>query len=150
MIKYLLKKWYYIPIGLIIYIIYLKLFKISFNIVEPVLLVFLIRFIDDFFDFEKDKRKRTSKKNLIFLICFFSLIYIILNLFLYKNIGLLSILIIVYFFLMNKIDILKILVLSLITTYYYLIMGSLNYYVLIITLVISAFFYAVKRWKNDL
>lgn len=148
MIKYLLKKWYYILIGLVIYIIYLKLFKISFNIVEPLLLVFLIRFTDDFFDFEKDKGKRASKKNLIFLVCLFSLIYIVLNVVLYKNIGLISIIIIVYLFLMNKIDILKVLTLSLITAYYYLIMGGLNYYVLIITLVISIVFYMVKRWKR--
>ena len=145
MTKYLLKKWYYIPIGLIIYIIYLKLFKISFNIAEPLLLILLIRFIDDLFDFKKDKGKRTTKKNLIILICIFSLAYITLNVFLYKAIGLLSILIIAYLFLMNKVDILKILTLALITAYYYLINGDINYIILIITLVISIIFYIVKR-----
>lgn len=145
MTKYLLKKWYYIPIGLIIYIIYLKLFKISFNIAEPLLLILLIRFIDDLFDFKKDKGKRTTKKNLIILICIFSLAYITLNVFLYKAIGLLSILIVAYLFLMNKVDILKILTLPLITTYYYLINGDINYITLIITLVISIIFYIVKR-----
>ena len=145
MTKYLLKKWYYIPIGLIIYIIYLKLFKISFNIAEPLLLILLIRFIDDLFDFKKDKGKRTTKKNLIILICIFSLAYIILNVFLYKAIGLLSILIVAYLFLMNKVDTLKILTLALITAYYYLINGDINYIILIITLVISIIFYIVKR-----
>ena len=148
MSKYLIKKWYYIIISLIIYYIYSKILKINFIIIEPLILIFLIRFVDDYFDYEIDKGKRASKKNLIFLICLFSLIYIILNVVLYKNIGLLSIIIIVYLLLMNKIDILKVLTLPLITAYYYLIMGNLNYYVLIITLVISIVFYMVKRWKR--
>jgi len=148
MSKYLIKKWYYIIISLIIHFIYLKVFKINLTILEPLILIFLIRFIDDYFDYEKDKVKRIDKNILIILICIFSLIYILLNIVLYNYLGLLSIIIIAYFFLMNKIETLKIFSLSLITEYYYLINNDVNYMVLIITLVISIVFYIVKRWKK--
>ena len=148
MSNYLIKKWYYIIISLIIYFIYLKIFKINFNILEPLLLILLVRFIDDYFDYEKDKGKRIDKKNLIILICFVSLLYIVLNIVLYNYLGLLSIVIVAYFFLMNKIEILKIFSLSLITGYYYLINNDVNYIVLIITLGISIIFYIVKRCKK--
>ncbi len=148
MSKYIIRKWYYIIISLIIYFIYLKIFKITFNLIEPLLLLFLIRFIDDYFDYNKDKGKRLDKYNLIILICIFSLIYIILNYVLYGYFGLLSIIIIAYFFLMNKVEILKIFSLSLITEYYYLINNDINYIVLIITLIISIAFYIIKRWRK--
>lgn len=150
MIKYLIKKWYYIPISLITFLVYTYGFKIELTILETLLIILLTRFFDDFFDYNEDKGKRISKKNSITLIIISTILYLTINIVTYKLRGTLSLLIILYLILMNKFETLKLFLLTLVTLYYYLLNNNTNYYVLIITLIISILYSIIKRWKHDI
>lgn len=150
MIRYLIKKWYYLLAGIIIFLLLNYVLKIHVSLFEVICLIFFIRFVDDMFDYKKDKGKRLNKKSLIILSIITSLLFIIINVINYKYYGLISIGIILYILLMNKLDFLKLFALSFILLYYLSISANYSYIWLVYVIcsfMLSLIFWFIKRYK---
>ena len=67
MIKYLLKKWYYILLSIVVCFLLNFLLELNINLLEVIFLIFIIRITDDIFDYKKDNGERLKKDKLIIL-----------------------------------------------------------------------------------
>ena len=150
MIKYLLKKWYYILFSIVIYFLLNFLLELNINLLEVISLIFIIRITDDIFDYKKDNGGRLKKDKLIILETIFILCFVILEIFLHNIYAIYAALLVLYIIIMNKIDILKILLLALIILYYSAIQKNINIYYLIDAVIISICYYLLKRCKHDI
>ncbi len=123
------------------------------------LILLILRVTDNIYDYEKDlayKNTLYSKKQLYQLNAVFNSLFFILNIYLYKSLGLLSIVFIGYVFLQEKHKVLQpflmmFLSLYLLRTYSFSI-ASMNvriYGFLIVTIILPLFFGVYKRSKNN-
>lgn len=150
MIKYLLKKWYYILFSIVIYFLLNFLLELNINLLEVISLIFIIRITDDIFDYKKDNGGRLKKDKLIILETIFILCFVILEIFIHNIYAIYAALLVLYIIIMNKIDILKMLLLALVILYYSAIQKNINIYYLIDAVIISICYYLLKRCKHDI
>ena len=150
MTKYLIKKWYYLLAGIIIFLLLNYVLKIHISILEIICLFFFIRFVDDLFDYEKDEGKRLNKTPLVILSIAAGLSYIVINVINHDFYGLISVGVILYILLMNKLSFLKPFALSFTLLYYLSISASYSYVWLIYIIcsfIIGLIFKYAKRYK---
>lgn len=150
MTKYLIKKWYYLLAGIIIFLLLNYVLKIHISILEIICLFFFIRFVDDLFDYEKDEGKRLNKTPLVILSIAAGLSYIVINVINHDFYGLISVGVILYILLMNKLSFLKPFALSFTLLYYLSISANYSYVWLIYIIcsfIIGLIFKYAKRYK---
>lgn len=150
MIKYLLKKWYYILLSIVVCFLLNFLLELNINLLEVIFLLFIIRITDDIFDYKKDNGERLKKDKLIILETIFILSFVVLEVFLHKIYAIYALLLCLYIITMNKLEILKILLLALVILYYSAIQKNINIYYLIGSVIISICYYLLKRCKHDI
>ena len=121
-------------------------------------LLFIIRITDDIFDYDKDiknKKLILTKKQLINLDIIFIVLFILINLYQYHLLGLISVILIFYIILQQKFELLKIIFMFLSSTYYLYVNSNSdifkNYFVwiyLILCLLLPILYYFYKRRKK--
>lgn len=121
-------------------------------------LLFIIRITDDIFDYDKDiknKKLILTKKQLINLDIIFIVLFILINLYQYHLLGLISVILIFYIILQQKFELLKIIFMFLSSTYYLYVNSNSdifkNYFVwiyLILCLLLPILYYFYKRSKK--
>lgn len=121
-------------------------------------LLFIIRITDDIFDYDKDienKKLILTKKQLINLDITFIVLFILINLYQYHLLGLISVILILYIILQQKFELLKIIFMFLSSTYYLYVNSNSdifkNYFVwiyLILCLLLPILYYFYKRSKK--
>ena len=121
-------------------------------------LLFIIRITDDIFDYDKDiknKKLILTKKQLINLDIIFIVLFILINLYQYHLLGLISVILIFYIILQQKFELLKIVFMFLSSTYYLYVNSNSdifkNYFVwiyLILCLLLPILYYFYKRSKK--
>ena len=121
-------------------------------------LLFIIRITDDIFDYDKDienKKLILTKKQLINLDITFIVLFILINLYQYQLLGLISVILILYIILQQKFELLKIIFMFLSSTYYLYVNSNSdifkNYFVwiyLILCLLLPILYYFYKRSKK--
>ena len=157
--KYFLKHSYYILIGLFFALILCALIgDFKWELIPIIILnAFLIRLFDDYFDFDKDQKSKKksellTKNQLICSIITLSILFLTLNIILFKLWGLLSILLIAYIIIENKYEFLKVLFIPLASIYYIGLFHELTtapvIFFLIATMICSIGFYIFKSQKR--
>ena len=153
--RYFLKYSYYIIISIIFTIIIsLIIGEAKFELFPiVVIMLYLLRILDDYFDYEIDKKEKLlNKKALKIFAMILSVVFIVLNVLFYGYYGLISIAILIYMLIQNKIEILKIFSLLFNSIYYICIynkIGSMPAIIyLVCTLIISSIYYIYKRSKK--
>ena len=152
MIRYFLKYNYYVFIG----VIFAGL--LSFLIGEfkweliPVANcnIFLLRLLDDCFDFKKDKRKKIlDLKQLIYITAIISVVYFAICVSFFKQWGLFSLLMLLYMVVENKHELLKLFFLSVVSAFYIGAYRDLNSIAIVVYLIVammaSVAFYLYKK-----
>lgn len=157
--KYFLKYSYYIVVGLVFACIISALVgEMKWELI-PLLIVnvFLVRLLDDFFDYHKDKKAKTKKqmlslRQLVWATVILSLVYVTLSVVFYGLWGLFSLLILLYMGVQNKHETLKIFFVSVASIYYigaYRGIDSMPIIIyLVIMVILSVGFYIYKRQKR--
>ena len=122
----------------------------------PISLVtlYLLRVMDDSFDYETDtKDKPLSRKKLWDLVMILALLFVVLHVIFFGLWGLLSILMLVYLYLMQKWEILKLFLLTLLTAFYlwrYIgFAGTPAWVYLAVILTVSVGFHIYKTGMRD-
>ena len=157
--KYFLKHSYYILIGLFFALILCALIgDFKWELIPIIILnAFLIRLFDDYFDFDKDQKSKKksellTKNQLICSIITLSILFLTLNIILFKLWGLLSILLIAYIIIENKYEFLKVLFIPLASIYCIGLFHELTtapvIFFLIATMICSIGFYIFKSQKR--
>lgn len=154
--QYLWKYKIYILIALVFTALYsLVVHRICWGML-PISLVtlYLLRAMDDSFDYDTDtKEKLLPKKKLWDLVIYLALAFVVMHLIFFRLWGLLSILMLVYIYLMQKWEILKLFLLTLLTAFYlwqYIgFDGTPAWIYLLIILTVSVGFHIYKTGKNE-
>ena len=157
--KYFLKHSYYILIGLLFALILCALIgDFKWELIPIVILnAFLIRLLDDYFDFNNDQKTKKkselpTKKQLIWSTTILGIFYLILNIIFYKLWGLLAILLIIYMLIENKYEFLKVFFVPIASIYYIGLYHELTTVPIILYLIIvtigSIGFYIYKSHKR--
>lgn len=97
-------------------LLFVKLFALALPI------ILLLRFADDFFDYEKDKEKKEqplSRRGILIIMLIVGAIFIILNVLFYSLLGLCSIFILAYILVQQKAEFLKIFFMTLASAHYF-------------------------------
>ena len=121
------------------------------------LILFLLRLADDYSDYEKDRDKKEqqlSKRQILLTVAVTMIIFVLLNLYFYQVSGLVSLCILVYLLLQQKVEIMKMFFMSLVSGYYFYVdqtSGMLTYVIsgyLVICVGLAVVFYWIKRRKS--
>ena len=157
--KYFLKHSYYILIGLLFALILCALIgDFKWELIPIVILnAFLIRLLDDYFDYNNDQKTKKksellTKNQLVWSIIILSIFYLILNIVFFKLWGLFAILLIAYMFIEDKCELMKVFFVPLASIYYIGLFHELITAPVIIYLIISTIcsigFYIFKSQKR--
>lgn len=157
--KYFLKYSYYVIMGTLFAIVLSVLIGDMKWELIPIIIInaFMIRLLDDCFDYGKDKKAKNKKqplsfKQLIWLTTALGVVYFIINIVSYGLWGLFSLLMILYMVIENKHETLKIFFVSVASMYYigaYRELASAPIIIyLILMVLLSAGFYIYKRQKR--
>lgn len=121
------------------------------------LILFLLRLADDYSDYEKDRDKKEqqlSKRQILLTVAVTMIIFVLLNLYFYQVSGLVSLCILVYLLLQQKVEIMKMFFMPLVSGYYFYVnqtSGMLTYVIsgyLVICVGLAVVFYWIKRRKS--
>ena len=156
--RYFLKYCYYVVVGAIFAVILSALIGAMKWELIPILIinVFLIRLLDDCFDYIKDKKRPgkqiLKKKELYIATVILALVFLALNTIFFSWWGLFSLLLLIYMVVENKHETLKIFFVSVASMYYigaYRLLNSVPIIVyLLLMVILSAGFYFYKRSKR--
>ena len=157
--KYFLKYSYYVIMGTLFAIVLSVLIGDMKWELIPIIIInaFMIRLLDDCFDYGKDKKVKNKKqllsfKQLIWLTTALGVVYFIINIVSYGLWGLFSLLMILYMVIENKHETLKIFFVSVASMYYigaYRELASAPTIIyLILMVLLSVGFYIYKRQKR--
>lgn len=153
--RFFLKYSYYIIISMIFTVIISCITKEIRLELFPIILInlYILRILDDYFDYETDKKEKLLSKNKLKNIAIIiSLLFIILNIIFYKYYGLISIFLLGYMLIQNKYEILKIFLILITSIFYINMYISLNNYkviiYLLIEIILSISYYIYKRSKK--
>lgn len=116
--------------------------------------LYLLRAMDDSFDYDTDtKEKPLPRKKLWDLVLILALLFVVLHLIFFGLWGFLSILLLVYMYFMQKIEVLKLFLLTLLTAFYLWqfigFAGTPAWLYLAICLTVSVLFHIYKTGKRE-
>ena len=155
--KYFCKYSYYILVGVLFALVLSAMIgEVKWELIPIVVLnVFIIRLLDDCFDYNKDKKIKKKQplsfRQLVWMTIICCTIYFIMNIIFYGWWGLFALLMILYMVVENKHEALKIFFVSAASMYYvgpYCEMVNVATVIyLILMVLLSAGFYVYKRQK---
>lgn len=153
--RFFLKYSYYIIISMIFTVIISCITRGIRLELFPIILInlYILRILDDYFDYETDKKEKLLSKNKLKNIAIIiSVLFIILNIIFYKYYGFISIFLLGYMLIQNKYEILKIFLLLITSIFYINMYISLNNHeviiYLLIEIILSISYYMYKRSKK--
>lgn len=157
--NYFLKHSYYVILGALSAVVLSALIsEMKWELILIVVInAFMVRLLDDCFDYVKDKKAKNKKqplsfKQLVWTTVVFGIVYFIINVVFYGLWGLFSLLMILYMVVENKHETLKMFFVSFASTYYIGAYRELTSVPIIIYLVLmvllSVGFYIYKRQKR--
>lgn len=157
--NYFLKYGYYVILGVLFAVVLSALIgEMKWELI-PIIIInaFMIRLLDDCFDYAKDKKAKNKKqllsfKQLAWMTAVLSIVYFIINVVFYGSWGLFSLLVILYMVVENKHETLKMFFVSVASMYYiggYRELTSIPIIIyLILMVLLSVGFYIYKRQKS--
>ena len=155
MIKYLLKYAFYILIALVFSgLISLLTQGVRWELLPLfTLLAYILRFFDDYFDYDTDtKEQPLSKSTLRLLLIIFCAVFVALNICFFRLYGLISVLLAAYALLQNRFELMKPFFLTLVSAFYiaaYTEIGSLWVILYLCgSLLLSVGFFIYKKKKK--
>lgn len=154
--KYLCKYSYYVLVGILFAVVLSAMIgEMKWELIPIIICnVFILRLMDDCFDFQKDKKNKKQVNNLKWLIVstvILCLVYLGLNVLFYGLWGLFTLLLILYMAIQNKHEPMKVFFVSVASTFYIGAYRELNNPIIVIYLclmvVLSTIFYIYKQRK---
>lgn len=126
-------------------------------VLMTLLLLFLLRLADDYFDYEKDhdrKEQPLSKHQILLTAAVTMIIFVLLNFYFYQVSGLGSLCILIYLLLQQKAEMMKVFFMPLVSGYYFYVNqtpGMLTHVIcgyLVVCVGLAVVFYWIKRRKS--
>lgn len=157
--NYFLKHGYYVILGVLFAVVLSALIgEMKWELIPIIIInVFMVRLLDDCFDYAKDKKAKNKKqllsfKQLVWTTVVLGIVYFIINVVFYGLWGVFSLLVILYMVVENKHETLKMFFVSVASMYYigaYRELTSVPIIIFLILMVLlSVGFYIYKRQKR--
>lgn len=147
--RYLAKRWYYLPIIIIIWCLACWCLQdFAPTLLSMILLAYFARVCDDYFDFAKDKGRRLSRPALVWLIFMLTTALVMAETLRLGFGGCFVLLLLLFIVAMNKFEILKLFILPTLLVYYLLCFGeSLSFLVILVSFGFNIVLFVLGKGK---